>query len=259
MCSATANEKKTELKTFVADLHVHTVLSPCAAVEMIPPLIVREALENGIDLIAITDHNSTANVKAVQKAAEGTELTVLPGMELQTSEEVHLLCLFDTLDQMESWQVLVDDRLPSLKNNIEHFGEQFVVDKTGEFIQRETRLLSVSANISLKEAIERVSGLGGMAVPAHVNRKIYSLIKNLGFVPPELPIDALEISRHTSSEDAREEYPQLRGYILVQNGDVHNLNEFLGANVFKIAAPTIYELKLAVHHRNGRSLVLRPR
>jgi predicted metal-dependent phosphoesterase TrpH len=137
------------LKTFVAELHLHTVVSPCAAVEMIPPLIVQEALDHGINLLAVTDHNTTANVKAVQKAAAGTELTVLPGMELQTSEEVHVLCLFDTLDQMAAWQKFVDVRMPPLENNIEYFGEQFVVDETGEFIRRETQLLLTSAKISL--------------------------------------------------------------------------------------------------------------
>ncbi|MFN2305259.1 MAG: PHP domain-containing protein, partial [Anaerolineales bacterium] len=88
------------MKTFLAELHVHTVLSPCAGVEMIPPLIVQTALENGINLIAITDHNASENVDAVMKAAQGLDLTVLPGMELQTEEEVHSLCLFDTLDQL---------------------------------------------------------------------------------------------------------------------------------------------------------------
>jgi PHP family Zn ribbon phosphoesterase len=255
---ATANEQENRLTTYVAELHVHTVVSPCAAVEMIPPLIVRTALENGINLIAITDHNSSANVEAVQKAAQGTELTVLPGMELQTSEEVHLLCLFDTSDQIESFQMLVDDRLPPIENNIDYFGEQFVVDETGEFIRRETQLLLVSARLSLEEAVQSVSQLGGIAIPAHVNRKVFSLIANLGFVPSNLPVDALEISRHISPADAREKYPQLRNYTLVQDGDAHFLNEFLGANIFKIAAPTIDELKLALQNRNGRSLVIQP-
>jgi 3',5'-nucleoside bisphosphate phosphatase len=137
------------MKAYRAELHVHTVLSPCAGVEMIPPLIVREALERGLDLIAITDHNATANIAAVMQAARGTELTVLAGMELQTREEVHLLCLFDSIEQADEWQKKIDGLLPNTPNNIEFFGEQFVVDPTGEFIRREPRLLLNSVNIEL--------------------------------------------------------------------------------------------------------------
>ena len=158
------------MKTFVAELHCHTVLSPCAEVEMIPPLIVQTAIERGINLLAITDHNASANIEAVQQAARGTALIVLPGMELQTREEVHLLCLFDTLEQSAAWQAIVDEHLPPLENDIEHFGEQFVVDETGEFIRRESRLLLTSAAMSLEDAIGRVNAIGGLAIPAHVNR-----------------------------------------------------------------------------------------
>jgi 3',5'-nucleoside bisphosphate phosphatase len=97
----------------LADLHLHTVLSPCAEVEMIPPLIVRRALEAGLDLIAVTDHNAAANCAAVVQAAAGTGLAVLPGMELQTAEEVHVLCLFDTVEQALTWQGIVFDHLPN--------------------------------------------------------------------------------------------------------------------------------------------------
>src|SRR5512144_2700049 len=100
------------MKRFRADLHVHTVLSPCAEVEMIPPRIVQQALELEIDLIAITDHNASANVGAVQKAAEGTNLTVLPGMEVQTREDVHLLTIFESADALNAWQGQVDRSLP---------------------------------------------------------------------------------------------------------------------------------------------------
>ena len=249
--------EETELRTYVAELHVHTVVSPCAAVEMIPPLIVREALEKGINLIAITDHNSSANVEAVQKAAKGTGLEVLPGMELQTSEEVHLLCIFDVLAQLEAWQKEVDDRLPPRENDIEHFGEQFVVDENGEFLRREPRLLSTSAKISLEEAVGGVLELGGITIPAHVNRRAFSLIANLGFVPPDLPVDALEISRHIGPSQARDKL-QLRGFTLIQNGDVHRLDEFMGVNIFKLAAPTIVELQRAFRNERGRSVLIRP-
>ncbi|MBN1219419.1 MAG: PHP domain-containing protein [Anaerolineae bacterium] len=248
----------TSLKTYVAELHLHTVVSPCAAVEMIPPLIVQAALERRINLIAVTDHNTTANVVAVQEAAAGTDLAVLPGMELQTREEVHLLCLFDTLTQMNTWQAYVEARMPPLENNIEYFGEQFVVDKTGEFIRREKQLLLTSAKISLSEAANEVNRLGGLAVPAHVNRSAFSLLANLGFVPPDIPFAALEISRHLTPNQAREKFPQLKNFTLIQNGDVHHLHEFLGASRFQLAAPTIAELKLALANQAGRSVAVHP-
>jgi PHP family Zn ribbon phosphoesterase len=242
------------LETFVAELHLHTVVSPCAAVEMIPPLIVREAVERGINLLAVTDHNTTANVEAVQKAAAGTGLTVLPGMELQTTEEVHVLCLFDTFDQMAAWQAFVDKRMPPLENNIEYFGEQFVVDETGEFIRREEQLLLTSAEIPLSEAVTEINRLEGLAIPAHVNRSSFSLIANLGFVPFDIPFEALEISRHITPDEAYEKFPQLRQYPLIQNGDVHYLYEFLGSTHFQLAAPTIAEMKLALLKEEGRSM-----
>ncbi len=245
------------VKTFIAELHVHTVLSPCAEIEMIPPLIVQEALEQGIDLIAITDHNATANVAAVMKAAAGTELTVLPGMEVQTSEEVHMLCLFDTLDQARAWQALVDELLPSIENNADLFGDQLLVDEAGDFVRRETRLLLTSAAITLKEAVERVGRLGGLSIPAHINRKSFSLIENLGLVPEDVPFDALELSRHISVEDAHRQIPQTRKYPLIQSGDVHRLDEYLGKNLFRLEAPTIDEIKRAFANEGGRSLKLR--
>ncbi len=242
------------MRTFRAELHLHTVVSPCAEVEMIPPLIVAEALERGINLLAVTDHNTGANAGAVQKAAAGTDLAVWPGMELQTREEVHLLCLFDTLEQLAAWQEQVDRVMPALENNVDFFGEQFVVDETGDFIRRENRLLLTSANISLDEAVRRVTALGGLVIPAHVNRTAFSLIANLGFVPPDVPFEALEISRHLTPAEARQKFPQLKKYPLLQNGDVHRLDEFLGVNRLELAAPTLAELRLALAGQEGRSL-----
>jgi PHP family Zn ribbon phosphoesterase len=242
------------LKTYRADLHVHTVLSPCADVEMIPPLIVQEALEKGISLIAITDHNATANIEAVQKAASGSELVVLPGMELQTKEEVHVLCLFDTLAQAQELQQLVDKVLPDIKNKADYFGEQFVVDETGDFISSEERLLLTSADITLKDAWKEVTRIGGLFVPAHVNRQAFGLIANLGFVPEDINIEALEISRHITPEEAIKKYPQIGGYPLMQNGDVHRLNEYLGSNEYRLDGPTITEIRKALVGNEGRSI-----
>jgi hypothetical protein len=219
---------------------------------MIPPLIVPTAIEKGINLLAVTDHNASANVIAVQQAAQDTGLIVLPGMELQTREEVHLLCLFDTREQLDAWQKLVDDHLPPLENDIDHFGEQFVVDETGEFIRREMRLLLTSADLSLEEAIGAVNAIEGLAIPAHVDRKANGLLEILGFVPADITIEALEISRHITVEAAPLRYPQIRGYPLIRDGDAHRLNEFLGVNEFLIESPTVAELKMALRRENGR-------
>lgn len=220
---------------------------------MIPPLIVQEAVDLGIQLIAITDHNATGNIAAVMKAAEGKKLTVLPGMELQTIEEVHCLCLFDTLEQAQALQSHIDPLLPNIPNQPEHFGEQFYVDETGDFLAREDRLLITSAQLSFDDAFELVNSLHGLFIPAHVNRKAFGLLANLGLVPPHLPIEALELSRHLSVRQAREQYKQLANYPLIQSGDVHMLDSFLGVNLFNIETPTIAEIRQALKNENGRT------
>jgi PHP family Zn ribbon phosphoesterase len=242
------------VQTYRAELHVHTVLSPCAEIEMIPPLIIETAVEKGINLISITDHNASANVEAVQKASKNSGVAVLPGMELQTREEVHVLCLFDTLDQLAALQTIVDSALPALENDRDHFGEQFVVDETGEFLWREDRLLITSTSLSIESAFQQVRQLGGLAIPAHVDRKAFGLIANLGLIPADLEIVALEISGRIKVQEAVKKFPQIRGFPLIQSGDVHRLEEFLGANRLVIEAPTVAEIRLALQGQDGRML-----
>lgn len=246
------------MQRFRAELHVHTVLSPCAAVEMIPPLIVQHALENDIRLIAITDHNQTANIQAVQKAAHESQLTVLPGIEIQTREEVHCLAIFETSAQAKAIQVFIDERLPDIPNRPDFFGEQFIVDETGEFIRHEARLLSNSIDASIEETARFVHSLGGLFIPAHVNRKAFGLLPTLGFVPKEMEVDALEISRHLSPEEAIHSFPQLKDYPLIQSGDVHLLSEFLGAFELIIDEPSIAEIRLALRQENNRKISFIP-
>ena len=240
------------VRSFRADFHIHTVLSPCAEVEMIPPFIISEARQRRIDLIAITDHNSTANVTAVQKAADGNGITVIPGMELQTREEVHAICLFETLDQLNAWQEIVTESLPKQSNKVDFFGEQFIVDETGEFIRRETQLLLTSSVLSFDQACQKVHDLGGIFFPAHVDRRAFGLIANLGFVPADTPIDAVELSRHARISESAEKYPQVRGYPILQNGDAHCLNDMLGAMEFWMESPTFGEVVKALKSQEGR-------
>lgn len=224
---------------------------------MIPPLIVSTALEMGIQLIAITDHNASANIGAVMEAAASTNLVVLPGLELQTREEVHVLCIFDTLEQIQSFQEIVNSTLPDLENRPDFFGPQYIVDSTGEFIREETRLLLTSSSLSLEEACAQVLAMGGLFIPAHVNRKANGLLANLGFIPPLLDVSAIEISRHLTPHQARQEYPQLEKFPLIQSGDVHRLNEFLAPNLLTVESPSIREIQLALHQNHGRTCIIR--
>ncbi len=244
------------VRTLRAELHVHTVLSPCADVEMIPPLIVESALEKGIGLIAITDHNGTANAGAVQEAAAGTGLTVLAGMELQTVEEIHVLCLFDGLEQAQAFQGVVDRGMPGLENEIELFGEQFVVDATGDFLRREERMLLTSCSLTLREAWDAVQGLGGMLIPAHVNRKAFGLLPVLGLLPEDTPLEVLEISTQIQPAQAYARYPQIGGLPLVQDGDAHFLEDMLGPNRVTVEQATVAELRLAFLGLEGRGFVI---
>lgn len=235
-----------------ADLHVHTVLSPCAEVEMIPPLIVRRARELGLDLIGITDHNSAQNAQAVIDAASGTGLTVLPGMEVQSREEVHLVCLFDQMEQALEWQEQVTAALPDLQNDEDFFGAQFVVDATGEYIRTEDRLLSTSTSLSVEQVVAGVRALGGIVLAAHVDRPSYSLIANLGWVPPGLEIAGLELSRLADPVEVAQRLPQTAGFGLVVSGDAHRLEEMTARTMFKVQCPQVRELAIALAGQDGR-------
>jgi PHP family Zn ribbon phosphoesterase len=234
------------LKFFTADLHIHTVLSACAETEMLPEFIVERAQELGLQLIAVTDHNSAENAPAVVAAAAETGITVLPGMEVQTREEVHMLCLFDTLEQVARWQEDVYAHLPHLKNKENIFGAQIVLDATGEPKGYNDRLLATSTSFSVEEVAQRVQGLNGLCVPCHVDRPVYSVIANLGFVPPDLDLRGVEISHLVSPQEARARFPQLARYSLIANGDAHRLKEMARRTTYKMAQPTVAELSLAL-------------
>jgi 3',5'-nucleoside bisphosphate phosphatase len=234
------------LPFFTADLHLHTVLSACAEGEMLPEFIIERAGELGLDIIAVTDHNSCENAAAVIQAAEGTSIDVWPGMEVQSREEAHLLCLFDTLDQALAWQEVVYASLLPLKNRPAVFGEQVVLAPDGEPVGYNERLLATSTFLSVEEVVRGVTDLGGLCIPAHVDRPMYSIIANLGFIPPDLAIPGVEISHLLGPKEARPRFPQLARYGLIADGDAHRLNEICRRSTLKMAHRTTAELALAL-------------
>jgi len=239
---------------FLADLHIHTCLSPCAELEMLPEFIVERAQELRLQIIAVTDHNSAENATAAVNAARGTGVTVLPGMEVQTREEVHLLTLFDTLEQVTCWQEQVYANLPPLKNDKRVFGEQLLLDADGGPAGYLERMLLTSTYFSVEDVVLHVRDLGGLCIPAHVDRPMYSIISNLGFIPPELDVVGVEISHNVGPVEARERFPQLACYSLVASGDAHRLKEMVRRTTLKMEAPTVAELSLALAGVEGREV-----
>jgi PHP family Zn ribbon phosphoesterase len=215
---------------------------------MIPPIIVEEALARGINLIAITDHNASENVASVVKAAEGTGLSVLPGVELETAEEIHLLCLFPSVEAITQFQELIDKNLPPIPNNEEYFGTQLVVNDKGEFVRKDLRLLSTATRLPLELAASEAIKLGGHIIPAHIEREENGMLSRLGTVPVELPIQILEITRFSTREKVLASHPELAGYHFIQGGDVHYITDMLGATQFEAPDCTFEAIWQALSH-----------
>lgn len=212
------------MKNYKLDLHIHTVLSPCADLLMTPANILNKAEEQGIDIIAITDHNSAENVEVTLQLADNYPVHVIPGMEVETREEVHLLCYFENLQQILAWQEIVYNNLPDLKNDEEYFGNQLKTDLEDQYVTKIERLLATATELRISEVVKKVRDLGGYVIPSHVDRS-YSIIKNLGFVPPDLEIELLEISKNGDISDLQKNFPYLKSYNFIRNSDSHYLKE----------------------------------
>jgi hypothetical protein len=169
-------------------------------------------------------------------------------MELLTREEVDMLCLFETLDQAQRWQVYVDARLPPLENDAEHFGPQFVVDAEGEFVREDTQMRKIPAMIGVEEAANEVHALGGLVIPAHIERTVYGLMYVLGLWPSGLEADAVEVSHNLRPSAARERFSTLPSHMpIITNSDAHFLS-WIGtvSTIFELASPpTLEELRRA--------------
>lgn len=242
---------------YKADLHIHTVLSGCAEIEMIPSLILWQAEKKGLNLIAVTDHNACHNAEAVMEAAMGTNIHVLPGMEVQSREEVHLLCLFDTVDPCKALQETVFQKLPQLANKEALFGPQYVVNAAGEWLWTETRFLATAADMPLEEIVDQVARLGGLSIPAHVDRPSFSVLTNLGLIPDVLSENALEVTAAFDRQSGCQQWPQLQNRCLVVNGDAHRLGEIQDRTSFIMAQPVIQEMALAFQGQQGRKVVVK--
>lgn len=244
------------MKTLLADFHIHTLLSPCAEIEMTPHHIVMRAAQYGVDAVAITDHNASANAAAAVEAAKNYGVKVFPGMEVECREEAHIVVLFDTLEQLAAWQKIVDANMSGLKNNAERFGAQFIVDDDDNFIAEEERMLLGPLKLPAAEVIQKVNAMGGMAIAAHVDRPSYSLLMQLGFLPSDMGLAAAEISSAGIRELKEQKLKlALGGLNYVTDSDAHMMDSFINGpkNLITVKSLTVAELKLALAAEEGRS------
>ncbi|MCX7750668.1 MAG: histidinol-phosphatase [Candidatus Bipolaricaulota bacterium] len=238
-----------------ADLHIHSALSPCGSLELSPARIVAEARRAGLDLIAVCDHNAAENGRYVRRRAAGHP-AVLMGMEIQSAEEVEVLAYFADEESALELQAELRSALPDLPCDPALFGDQVVVDEEGEIVRCEERLLLSPVALSLAEVVARVEALGGVAVPAHVDRLPGGLLAVLGLLPPgEWP--AVEIAPWTPLSQALRAWPELEGRGILRGSDAHYPAEIGRAwTDLYLAEPTLDELRLALGGRGGR--LLRP-
>ena len=239
-----------------ADLHVHTVASACAEAEMIPPLIVERARRLGLGMIGVTDHHSVENVKALREAASSSGLAVLPGMEVQTREEVHIICFFEDMDRAEQWQTLIWNHLPPLPNREEYFGCQYLVNADGNCVGINKRLLQASVDLSFEAVLELTASQGGLAIPAHVDRPRFSLFGSLGMIPEGIDFIGMEISPRLTKAEAFRLFPSLKGMGVIQSGDAHRLSDMINSTRLFIQDLSIKELCLAFQGRMGRKVFI---
>jgi len=222
---------------------------------MYPRAVVAMSLARRLDIIAICDHNSSENVQYVVKCAEGTGLTVLAGMEIMSSEEVHILALFDKLENLNPLQDLVYRNLPG-KNDEDVFGCQAIVNEHDEVEGLSEKLLIGATTLPLQQVVGEISRFGGLAIAAHIDRESFGVIGQLGFIPDDLALDALEISSRTGLAGARRRWPELARFAFIESSDSHIITD-IGKGITRalLEEATTAELRMAFGKKGGRCIL----
>lgn len=183
------------------DLHIHSCLSPCGDDALTPAFAAGTAKLCGLDVAALTDHNSAKNCPAFFRAAEFYGLSPLGGLELSTIEGVHVLCLFDSLEKIMEFDLFAADHLIKMENDPEFFGNQLVCDEEDEVLSEEKYLLSGDTDICFNDVCGIVKSYGGVALPAHIDRKVNGAVEIFGTVPAEAGFTAYELRDRANTED----------------------------------------------------------
>lgn len=201
------------------DLHIHSCLSPCGDDESTPDSILGMGELNGLDVMALTDHNTVKNCPAFFKAAERHGIIPIAGMELTTAEDIHLVCLFDRLDNALSFGEYVDARRVLIKNRTDIFGNQLITDENDNTVGNEENLLTNATGISLDEAPKIAESYGGVCLPAHIDRQANGIIAVLGVFPESPPFSSAEVHDGEKAND----FEKSLGKKIVTSSDAHYL------------------------------------
>lgn len=248
-----------ELKSYRADLHIHTVLSPCGDIYMSPSAIIEQAKKLHLDVIAITDHNSTRQVKITKELGKENGILVIGGVEITTQEEAHALAYFETEEQLDTFQEYLDQHLPKIPNDEERFGYQLIVDRDEDIIGEEEYLLLSAIDADLDTLYNKVHEIGGLFVPAHVNKPASSLMSQLGFIPPDIKADALEISKHVKKEDFLKKFAYLKKFMFTKSSDAHYLHIIGEVHcILNMYDLTFDEFRKTLHGDEGRYINTEP-
>ncbi|MDR1440751.1 MAG: PHP domain-containing protein [Clostridiales bacterium] len=205
------------------DLHIHSCLSPCADDDMTVHNIANMAMLCGLDIIALTDHNTLKNCPPFFAACKSAGVIPVAGVEINTREEVHVLCFFPSLDSAMDFDGFLYPLLPDIKNRPDIFGRQIILGGDDNPMGEEQKLLISACGIGIDELPALMASYGGTAVPAHIDRPSNSLIANLGFIPEEYAFSCYEVKDLSRLPALAESNPALAGKTIISNSDAHTL------------------------------------
>lgn len=245
------------MQLYKTDFHIHTVLSPCGDLDMSPDEIIRLAKENGLNIIGITDHNTTKHGLLARKYGQQAGIYVLTGAEVTTKEEAHCLAFFEKETQLADFEQFLQDNLPDIPNDVETFGYQVQIDENGDIVYEEPIFLPSAINKNLEEVEQKVHSLNGLFIPAHIDKSKNSIPSQLGFIPFDLNMDAVEISIHAKKADYLAKNKYLQGKTFVQSSDSH-LPSQMGSTYCYLQMESISfdEIRKALHGQEGRSVLV---
>jgi len=222
------------------DFHIHSCLSPCADMDMTPHSIAGMSYINGLNAIAVADHNTARNIRAVSRAAEQYGVCAVPAIEAESAENIHLLCLFEAIEDAEQMGELLEKHLPPIKNRPDIFGEQWIMNEEDEKTGEIDKLLINATDLPIEKIKAEVEKLGGVCIAAHIDREKNGIVATLGCVPDYLGFSTLELSKTATEENKQGNYKYITdsdAHLLTDISEKINfleVNELTPAEIIKI-------------------------